>query len=216
MTRTVPEFGTWPIVTREDEEAVLAVLRTRRMSGSDITLELEKEYAAWEGSRFALACNSGTSAIHCAMYGLGIGRGDEVITPTWTFWATHTQLLNLGATPVFCDLDPRTLCPDPADAEQRITPRTKAIIVVHMGGYAANMDAFMDIARRVKVLTTPTAARPPGSRKVGSIGQRGPRPCPRSLSPRARRHAEHRRPRRLRAPSCSVTATKQVRREPGL
>lgn len=177
VTRTAPDFGTWPIVSTEDEQAVLDVLRTRRMSGSDITLEFEKEYAAWEGSTFALACNSGTSAIHCAMYGLGIGRGDEVITPTWTFWATHTQLLNLGATPVFCDLDPRTLCPDPADAERRITPRTKAIIVVHIGGYAANMDAFMAIARRhgVKILEdySHSHASTWKGRKVGSIGHVG-------------------------------------------
>ncbi|HCU34680.1 MAG TPA: hypothetical protein DGT21_04300, partial [Armatimonadetes bacterium] len=129
MTMSSPDFSTWPLVTEEDEKAILEVLHARSMSGTDVTFELEKEYAEWEGSKYALACNNGTSAIHCAMYGLGIGRGDEVITPTWTFWATHTQLLNLGATPVFCDIDGRTLCPDPADVERRITDRTKAIIV---------------------------------------------------------------------------------------
>jgi perosamine synthetase len=177
VTRECPNLSDWPIITHEDEEAVLGVLRARSMSGTDVTMELEKEYAAWEGSKYALACNNGTSAIHCAMYGLGIGRGDEVITPTWTFWATHTQLLNLGATPVFCDLDPHSLCPDPADVERRITDRTKAIIVVHMGGYAADMDAFMDISERtgIKILEdySHSHASTWKGRKVGSIGQVG-------------------------------------------
>ena len=177
VTRECPDLSTWPIVTAEDEQAVLAVLRARSMSNTDITLELEKEYAAWEGSQYALACNNGTSAIHCAMYGLGIGRGDEVITPTWTFWATHTQLLNLGATPVFCDLDPHSLCPDAADVERRITDRTKAIIVVQMGGYAADMDAFMDLSERTGVRILEDYSHSHAStwkgRPVGSIGHVG-------------------------------------------
>jgi len=177
VTKESPDFSTWPIVTEEDEKAILEVLHARSMSGSDITFELEKEYAQWEGSTYALACNSGTSAIHCAMYGLGIGRGDEVVTPTWTFWATHTQLLSLGATPVFCDMDPRTLCPDPVDAERRITPKTKAIIVVQMAGYAADMDAFMDIAERHGIGILEDYSHSHAStwkgRKVGSIGHVG-------------------------------------------
>lgn len=170
-------FGRWPITTGEEEEAVLEVLRNRSMSGNNITFELEKEYADWIGSRHALACSTGTAAIHCAMYGMGIGRGDEVITPTWTFWATHTQLLNLGATPVFCDLDPHTLCPDPADVEHRITDRTRAIIVVHMFGHPANMDAFMDISRRHGIPVLEDYSHSHGStwkgRKVGAISQVG-------------------------------------------
>ncbi|MBI3947984.1 MAG: aminotransferase class V-fold PLP-dependent enzyme, partial [Armatimonadetes bacterium] len=151
VTKQLPEFSTWPIITEEHEKAVLDVLHARSMSSTNITMEFEKEYAAWEGSEFALCCNNGTSAIHCAMYGIGIGRGAEVITPTWTFWATHTQMLNLGATPVFCDMDADTLCPDPKDVERRITPETRAIIVVHMFGYPADMDAFMDISRRYNI-----------------------------------------------------------------
>jgi perosamine synthetase len=177
VTRESPDFGTWPIVTEEDEKAILEVLHARSMSGTDVTLKLEEEYAEWEGAEFALACNNGTSAIHCAMYGIGIGRGDEVITPTWTFWATHTQLLNLGATPVFCDLDPRTLCPCPKDVEARITPKTKAIIVVHMFGYPADMDAFMDISERhgIPILEDYSHAHASTwkGRKVGSIAQVG-------------------------------------------
>ena len=177
VARECPDLSTWPIVTEEDEQAILAVLHARSMSNTDVTAELEKEYAGWEGSKYALACNNGTSAIHCAMYGLGIGRGDEVITPTWTYWATHTQLLNLGATPVFCDIDPRTLCPDAADCERRITDRTKAILVVHMGGYAADMDAFMDLSARTGVRILEDYSHSHAStwkgRKVGSIGHVG-------------------------------------------
>lgn len=177
VTRECPDFGTWPIVTHEEEEAILEVLRNRSMSSTDITFELEKEYAAWEGSEFALAANSGTAALHCAMYGMGVGRGDEVITPTWTFWATHTQLLNLGATPVFCDIEPDTLCADPADIERRITPRTKAIIIVHIGGYPADMDAIMAVANRhgLKVLEdySHSHASTWKGRKVGSIAHVG-------------------------------------------
>jgi len=177
VTLQAPEIGTWPIVTSEDEQAVLGVLHARSMSDTSITFELEQDYAKWIGSDFVLAANSGTAAIHSAMYGLGIGRGDEVITPTWTFWATHTQLLNLGATPVFCDLDPRTLCPDAADAERRITPRTKAIIVVHIGGYAADMDAFMDVANRHGIKVLEDYSHSHGStwkgQKVGTMGHVG-------------------------------------------
>ena len=177
VARECPDLSTWPIVTEEDEQAILAVLHARSMSNTDVTAELEKEYAEWEGSKYALACNNGTSAIHCAMYGLGIGRGDEVITPTWTYWATHTQLLNLGATPVFCDIDPRTLCPDAADCERRITDRTRAIVVVHMGGYAADMDAFMDLSARTGVRILEDYSHSHAStwkgRKVGSIGHVG-------------------------------------------
>ncbi|MGE5532432.1 MAG: DegT/DnrJ/EryC1/StrS family aminotransferase, partial [Bacteroidota bacterium] len=177
VTRQCPDLSVWPNVTEEDEQAVLDVLRSRRMSGTDVTFELEKEYAAWEGSEFALAANNGTSAIHCAMYGLGIGRGDEVITPTWTFWATHTQLMNLGATPVFCDIEFNTLCADPVDIERRITPKTKAIIVVHMGGYSANMDAIMDVANRHGLGVLEDYSHSHAStwkgKKVGSIGHVG-------------------------------------------
>lgn len=177
VTRECPDLSLWPFITKEDEEAVLAVLHARSMSNTDITAELEKEYAQWEGSTYALGCNNGTSAIHCAMFGLGIGRGDEVITPTWTYWASHTQLLSLGATPVFCDLDPRTLCPDPADVERRITDRTRAIVVVHMASYAADMDAFMALADKYGVGILEDYSHSHAStwkgRKVGSIGHVG-------------------------------------------
>ncbi len=145
------DIFTWPIVTKEHEEAVLRVIRAGSMSGLDVTMEFETEYARQIGRKYALACNNGTAAIHCALYGLGIGAGDEVICPSLTYWASITQVFSLGATPVFADIDPETLCVSPADIEKRISPHTKAIVVVHYAGMPAAMDEIMAIARRHKL-----------------------------------------------------------------
>ena len=139
---------TWPIVTKEHEDAVLEVLRAGTMSGTDVTKQFEAEYAAEMGMKYALACNNGTAAIHCAFYGMGIGVGDEVICPSMTYWASALPLYSLGATPVFADIEPATLCIDPGDIEHRITPRTKAIVVVHYAGMPADMDPIMAIAAK--------------------------------------------------------------------
>ena len=144
----------WPIVTDRHEQAVLDVLRSRQMSGNKITKEFEKKYASMLGRKHGLAYPNGTSAILGAMYGLGIGLGDEVICPTITYWASIVQAYNLGATPVFADVDPETICIDPNDIEHRITPRTKAIVVVHYASMPAEMDAIIQIAGKhnLKVL----------------------------------------------------------------
>jgi len=177
VSKQAPELFDWPILTKEDENAVLEVLRARSMSNTDVTEKFEKEFAEWEGTEFCLACNNGTSAIHCALYGAGVRRGDEVITPTYTFWATHTQLLSLGATPVFCDIDPFTLCLDPKDVAKRITSKTKAIIVVHLFGYPADMDAIIDMVDGTGIKVVEDFSHAHGStfrdRKVGSIGHVG-------------------------------------------
>jgi len=144
----------WPIVTDRHEQAVLDVLRSRQMSGNEITKEFEREYASMLGRKHGLAYPNGTSAILGAMYGLGIGLGDEVICPSITYWASIVQAYNLGATPVFADVDPETICIDPNDIEHRITPRTKAIVVVHYASMPAEMGAIMEIAGKhnLKVL----------------------------------------------------------------
>ena len=142
------DMFTWPIITEEDEAAVLDVLRQRQMSGIDQTRQFEQEFAAWMGTDYALGTNNGTSAIHSAMFGCKIGVGDEIICPSMTFWASVLQCYSLGATVVFADIDPNTLCVDPNDIEHRITERTKAIMVVHYLGHPADMDAIMAIARK--------------------------------------------------------------------
>jgi len=138
----------WPIVTEEDEAAVLEVLRRGAMSGLDVTLEFEKEFAAWQGTTYALAHCNGTAALHAAMYGVGLGVGDELICPSVTYWASALQVFSLGASVLFADIDPQTLCINPDDIEHRIGPRTKAIMVVHYVGHPADMDPILAIARR--------------------------------------------------------------------
>ncbi len=165
----------WPIVTDRHEQAVLNVLRARQMSGIEITKEFEKKYAESLGRKYALAYNNGTAAILGAMYALGIGLGDEVICPSITYWASVAQAYSLGATPVFADIDPETLCIDPKDIEHRITPRTKAIVVVHYAGMPAEMDAIMKIAAEHNLKILEDASHAHGAlykgRQVGTFGE---------------------------------------------
>ncbi len=144
----------WPIVNDKMEDAALSVLRNRNMSGTDITKKFEKEFAAWHGMDYGIGFSSGTASLHSAMYGAGVGIGDEIIAPSITYWATCAQALSLGASVVFADIDPNTLCIDPKDIERKITERTKAIMVVHYLAMPADMDAIMAIARKhgIKVI----------------------------------------------------------------
>ena len=137
----------WPIITKEDDDAVLDVLHRRAMSGTDVTKLFEKDIAKWQGSEYALAFSSGTAAIHAAMFACKVGIGDEIIVPSVTYWASAAQVFSLGGTPVFAEIDPDTLCLDPKDIEHRITEKTKAIVVVHYCGHPADMDAIMDMRR---------------------------------------------------------------------
>ncbi len=164
----------WPIVTQEHEEAVLDVLHRGAMSGGEVTSAFEREYATWQEAQFALGCSSGTAAVHEAMFGCGVGVGDEVICPSITYWASALPAFSLGATIVFAEIDPETLCLDPADIEHRITARTKAIVVVHYLGHPADMDPIMEIARRHGVKVIEDVSHAHGAlykgRKVGTFG----------------------------------------------
>ncbi|MFZ4395018.1 MAG: DegT/DnrJ/EryC1/StrS family aminotransferase [Kiritimatiellia bacterium] len=170
----VGDMFDWPIITREDEEAVLDVLHRRAMSGSDVTQKFEQEFAAWQGTRYALGFNNGTAALHAAMYGCGVGVGDEIIAPSLTYWATCLSVFSLGGSVVFADVEPDTLCIDPRDIERRISARTKAIVVVHYLGHPADMDPIMEIARKHKVKVIEDLSHAHGGlykgRKLGTIG----------------------------------------------
>lgn len=159
----------WPIVTPEVEEAVLEVLRAGKMSGTDVTKQFEREFADWHGMKYALAHNTGTASLLGAMFGLGIGEGDEIICPSITYWASCLPVYILRGTVVFADIDPKTMCIDPNDIEHRITDRTKAIVVVHYAGHPADMDAILPIARRhnLAVLEDPSHAH--GARYKGRL-----------------------------------------------
>jgi dTDP-4-amino-4,6-dideoxygalactose transaminase len=164
----------WPIVTREDEQAVVDVLRAGNMSDWNLTQEFEREWSAYQGTKYSLAHCNGTTALHVAMWAVGLGRGDELIVPSLTYWASATQVMSLGATPVFADIDPVTLCIDPRDIEHRITPRTKAIMVVHYCGHPADMDPIVAIARKHKLKVIEDVSHAHGSlykgRMCGSLG----------------------------------------------
>src|SRR5919202_4824155 len=168
------DMFTWPIVTPEDEAAVLDVLRRGAMSGTDVTRQFEQEYAAWQGATYALGHSTGTAALHAAMYGCGVGVGDEIICPSITYWASCLPAYSLGATVVFAEIDPHTLCLDPNDVEHRITPRTKAIVVVHYLGHPADMDPIVEIAERHGVKVIEDVSHAHGAlykgRKVGTLG----------------------------------------------
>lgn len=168
------DMFTWPIVTVQHEQAVLKVLRAGQMSGFEVTKEFEKKYARTLGRKYGLAYHNGTAAILGAMYGLGIGIGHEVIVPAITYWASAAPAYTLGATVVFADVDPDTICIDPKDIEHRITPRTKAIVVVHYAGMPADMDTIMKIAasHNLKILEDCSHAHGAlyKSKEIGTFG----------------------------------------------
>jgi dTDP-4-amino-4,6-dideoxygalactose transaminase len=163
-------------VTREDRGAVARVLDRGVLSGAGApeVRGLEAEFAAAVGARFCLATNSGTSALHIALAAAGVGPGDEVIVPALSFIATAQAVLHQGATPEFADIDPVTYNLDPADAARRVTPRTRAIVPVHLHGLPADMDAVNALARRAGLTVIEDAAQAHGAlyngRAVGTLG----------------------------------------------
>ena len=142
----------WPIIDDEVIAAVTGQLKTGEISFSSTIYEFEKEFADYHDVGYALAHNNGTASIHSALFAIGVGPGDEVITTAATFWGTYMPILSSQAIPVFCDIDPYTGCPDPADIEQRITPNTKAMIIVHLGGMPAEMDAIVEVSQRYNLI----------------------------------------------------------------
>ena len=171
------DLFTWPIVTLDDEAAVLDVLRRGAMSGNDVSKKFEQEFAAWIGTEYALTYPSGTEAIRGAMWACGLAAGDEIICPSLTYWASAAQAVSLGVSVNFADSDPNTLCIDPADIEHRIGPRTRAIVVVHVYGHPCDMDPILAIARRHNLKVIEDTSHAHGSlykgRKCGTFGDVG-------------------------------------------
>ena len=145
--------------------------------GGGAQKQFEESWAKMVGTRYGLAMNSGTSTLHSAYFAVGCRPGDEVIVPAYTFFASTTPVLQVGATPVFCDIDEDTLIADPQHVERLITPRTKAICVVHVWGNPGKMDAFLEIARRHRIALIEDCSHAPGAsyagRPVGSWGDIG-------------------------------------------
>jgi 8-amino-3,8-dideoxy-alpha-D-manno-octulosonate transaminase len=167
---------------KREEEALLDVLESRspfRYWGPgkpEKVLRFEENFAKYMGARFGLGVTSGTAALDCAVAGLGIGPGDEVIVPAYTWWSDYTCVVHAGALPVFADID-RTLNIDPKDFERKITPRTKAVIAVHLLGTPCDMDPIMETARKHEVAVLEDCAQCVGGsyrgKILGSIGNVG-------------------------------------------
>jgi dTDP-4-amino-4,6-dideoxygalactose transaminase len=136
-----------PAVGEEEVEEVVDALRSDWLTTGPKTVRFERAFAEYVGARSALALNSCTAGLHTALVALGIGPGDEVITTTMTFAATVNVIEHVGATPVLVDVEPDTLNIDPACVEAAITPRTRAITVVHYAGHPADMDPIEELAR---------------------------------------------------------------------
>jgi len=159
----------------EEIKAVEQVLRSKWLSMGEVTGEFESTFAGFLGIKHAFAVTNGTAALHLAHAALGLTAGDEVIVPSLTFVATANSITYTGATPVFAEIGgPDDLNVSAADIERRVTPRTRAITVVHYGGYACDMDAILEVARRHKLSVIEDAAHAPGAlykgQKAGTFG----------------------------------------------
>lgn len=158
----------------EIDAAIARVLESCQFVLGPEVAGFEQDFAAYCGTAECIALNSGTSALHLALLAAGVGPGDEVITVPFTFVASVSAVTYTGARPVLVDIDPRWFTMDPTAIEVAITPRTKAILPVHLYGQSADMDPIMDVARRHGLVVIEDAAQAHGAkykgRPVGSIG----------------------------------------------
>lgn len=171
-------FLAWPVFERGEKEALIDVLRSGSWGGYNKKVEeFELAFAAIHRTKHAISCANGTVALEVALRAAGIQCGDEVIVPPFTFVATATTVLLCHGCPVFADIDPVTLNLSPAAVEAAITPRTRAIIVVHFGGHPADMDALTAIASNYKIALIEDCAHAHGASwggvPVGNFGVAG-------------------------------------------
>ena len=173
MTGMIPVSR--PVLGREEAEAVVKVIESGMVAQGHVTAEFEKAFASYCGVKHAVATSNGTTALHAALLAGGIGPGDEVIVPSFTFIATATSVSMCGATPVFADVDDRIFTLDPASVEKLVTPRTRAVVGVHLFGQPFDIPALTAICRDNNLLLVEDAAQAHGStfrgRKVGSFGE---------------------------------------------
>ncbi len=170
-------FGSWPLVDDATVDAVTDVLRSARWNrrrGGTRTAEFEQAYARYHDCAYGLCVSSGTAALEVAVLAAGVEIGDEVIVPPYSFMATASAPLQVGAVPVFVDIDPETYNLNPALIEDHITEKTRAIFAVHFGGLPADMDAINAIARKHNLLVLEDCAHAHGGMhaqgKLGSLG----------------------------------------------
>ena len=166
-----------PDIDERDVAAVVAVLRSGRLSLGPQAVAFERAVAEWCGVPHAVAVSSGTTALHLIVRGLGLGAGDEVLVPSFTFAASVNAILYEGATPVFVDCEPDTFNLDPRDVARRITSRTRAMLVVDVFGHPADWDAIEDLGRRHDLRLIDDCCEALGAdyrgRRLGSLGHAG-------------------------------------------
>lgn len=138
----------WPRFEADDEAAVLEVVRDGDLSNHPVTRALEDDFRRRLGCRHALAHANGTLGLLAAFHALDLQPGDEILVPSATFWASVVPMLWVGAVPVFCEIEGKRFALDPADVERRITSRTRAMVIVHLWGIPAKVEALLDVARR--------------------------------------------------------------------
>ncbi len=178
-TQPARVFPSWPIFDAHDEQRVLKALRSGhwgKLSGSEV-VEFEQRFAAMHGAKFGIGVVNGSISIRLALTAAGVQAEDEVIVPSYTFLASATSVVEANAIPVFADIDLETLNLCPKAFEAAITPRTRAVVVVHFAGLPADMDAILAIARKHKLVVIEDAAHAHGAiykgTPVGAIGDAG-------------------------------------------
>ncbi len=179
-TRTEP-YPQWPVWDERDLQAVMDVVRSGRWGGFPYpgpkTAELAKKFAEMQGGGYAVPMVNGTITMEVALRAAGIGWGDEVIVPAYTFQATASAPMGAGAIPVIVDVDPNTFCLDPQAAEKAITSKTKAIIPVHLGHQMADMDVILALAEKYNLIVIEDCAHAHGAkwrgRGAGTLGHFG-------------------------------------------
>ena len=176
---TVPARETWQPPNDRIKELIGQMIDhgAYSVAGAYIPLEFEKRFAEYMGAPFCFGLDHGTSALWAAYYAVGVGLGDEVLHPCYTWICSIAPAVHMGARPVFCEIDPERLVIDPADMERRITAKTKAVSIVHLYGNVCDMDAIMSIARKHGIAVIEDCSHCHGAewegKKLGTIGDIG-------------------------------------------
>ncbi len=170
-------WPTWPVFDDTERQLLNQVLESGQWWFGDRVRQFEADYARFQGARFAVSCTNGTTAIEMGLRALGVVDGDEVIVPPYSFIATASAVVTIGAIPVFADIDPVSLCLDASDVERKLTARTRAVIPVHVAGHIADMDRLNALATRHKLVVLEDAAHAWGSQwkgqGAGTLGRCG-------------------------------------------
>jgi len=174
--RTKP-FPSWPVAGEEERNNLLEVFESKKWWYGEKVRKFEEKFAAFQDAQYGITCTNGTVALEVSLLSLGIGAGDEVIVPPYTFVATASAVLRVNAVPIFADIDLKTANLDPVDTEKKITEKTKAIIPVHLAGLPVDMDIFNNLAKKYNLKLAEDACHSWGSKwknkGTGALGDCG-------------------------------------------